>query len=38
MGDASRMPRLVAKFLSWMVGRSVTADYRRLKELLESGA
>ena len=38
MGDASRMFRLVAPILSWMVGRSVTADYRRLKELLESGA
>jgi uncharacterized membrane protein len=36
-GDASGVFRLAAPVMRWMVGRSVRADYRRLRTLLEGG-
>ena len=34
-GDASGFIKLFTPLMNWMVGRSVRADYKRLKELLE---
>lgn len=36
-GDTGGMFRLAAPFMSAIVGRSIRADYRRLKALLEQG-
>ena len=34
-GDASGFIKLFTPLMNWMVGRSIRADYRKLKEILE---